>query len=74
MNDVKNLLSHTSFLTHLPWKWVQAREISEATVSWETGLEDSCEAVRVEDLDPEWINALASADYSHLPELKKQPA
>ena len=30
-------------------------------------------AVRVEDLEPEWIEALKNADYSHLPDLPRPP-
>ena len=35
---------------------------------------DTRKAVKAEDLDPEWVQALANADYSHLPKLKKQTA
>lgn len=66
--------SSSSWRRQVAWgKWRRA-EVSEATVNVApaSGDEDSRKAAFVEDLDPEWVHALETADYSHLPKLKKK--
>jgi hypothetical protein len=77
MTNVKNLLTHTNLVSSVTWAKQFGRSISPwaAPIEWHPPIEeDSRKALCVEDLDPEWIQALETADYSHLPKMKKQPA
>jgi hypothetical protein len=56
-----------SLLTSLAWGMWRRSEV----VAGDSDDKDSREAVYVQDLDPEWIHALETADYSHLPKLTK---
>lgn len=65
-------MTHTHRLTSLTWgKWRKA-DVAPTTVTVDVkASEDDCVAAYVEELEPEWIHALETADYSHLPKLKK---
>jgi hypothetical protein len=73
MYAMRPIMTHTNLLTSLTWgRWRRA-DVS-VTVERESADEDDCVAAYIEELEPEWLHALESADYSHLPKLKKIPA
>jgi hypothetical protein len=68
-------MTHTNLITSFGWRLVKPLVAPAVVEARPAGDDDSREATFVENLEPEWIQALEAADYSHLEsKLKKQPA
>jgi hypothetical protein len=61
-------MNHTHRFTSLTWGLWRRADVVPANITFDRAHdeEDDCEAVFVEDLEPEWLEALKAADYSHL--------